>query len=333
MRSLFFRPALQAAATALAFASVAFAEGIALVVPEKSFDFGAVPQGTKVVHEFVLENKGIVDIQIQKITPSCGCTAATVDSSAIKPGESGKIKVQFDTAGFAGSKVKTVEVLTSDIESPEVVLTVRGTVVPGVTAEPRKVEFGEISPSDEGGVWAKELAVSIRDGSDLKIEKVHSYSRFITVTPIQVQGGAGRYNVEISKDAPRGELRDRVVVQFEGDRQTALNIPVTAMVRGDLRLVPSTVSFGVVEGKEVLERRIKWENASRKGIRVTEVVAAHPAVEAAFVDVKAGSHGVVVVKIDPTKLAGDLRTTVQVKTDHPTESELLLNVFAVQPPK
>lgn len=333
MRSPFTRTFLQVAASVLFSASVAFADGATLVVPQKSFDFGAVPQGTKVVHEFVLENKGKVDIQIQKITPSCGCTAATVESSAIKPGESGKIKVQFDTAGFAGSKVKTVEVLTSDVESPEVVLTVRGTVVPGVTAEPRKVEFGEISPGDEGDIWARDLTVSLREGTELKIEKVHSYSRFITVTPLETQGLTGKYRVEISKDAPRGELRDRVVVQFVGDTQTALNIPVTAMIRGDLRLVPSTVSFGVVEGSEVLERRVKWENASRKDIKVTEVVAAHPAVEASFVDVKAGSRGVVVVKVDPTKLAGDLRTTVEVKTDHPTESELLLNVFAVQPPK
>ncbi len=317
----------------LSLACQAFAEGGSLVLSEKTYEFGSVPQGTRVVHEFVLQNKGSVDIQLQKFTPSCGCTAASVDNSLIKPGESGKVRVEFDTAGFSGNKVKTVEVLTSDPDAPEVVLTLRGTVVPGVNAEPRRIEFGELSPGNDSNGWTKEFTVTLTKGTELKIEKVASYSKFLTVTQVGGSESGQTYKVELSKDAPKGEFRDRVVVQFQGDKQSSFNIPVTASLRGDLRVVPSTVSFGVIEGSESIERRVRWENTSKSKVSVSEVISSHPAITATFIEIQPGVKGVVALKVDPAKVGSDLRGTVEVKSDHPTEGSLMINVYAVSPPK
>ncbi len=324
---------LSGMAFCLSFACQAFAERGGLVVSEKTYEFGSVPQGARVVHEFVLQNKGSADVQLQKFTPSCGCTAASVDTSLIKPGESGKVRVEFDTAGFSGSKVKTVEVLTSDPDAPEITLTLRGTVVPGVSAEPRRIEFGELSSGKDPNNWAKEFTIALTKGTELKIEKVSSYSKFLAVTQVGGAEGSQVYKVELSKDAPRGEFRDRVVVQFQGDKQSSFNIPVTASLRGDLRVVPSTVSFGVIEGSEAIERRVRWENSSKDKVVVREVVSSHPAVTASFIEIQPGSKGVIVIKVDPSKVASDLRGTVEVKSDHPTEGSLMVNVFAVSPPK
>lgn len=326
-------PFLGAAVLSLCLMCQAFAEGGGLFLSEKTYEFGSVPQGARVVHEFVLQNKGSVDIQLQKFTPSCGCTAASVDTSLIKPGESGKVRVEFDTAGFSGSKVKTVEVLTSDPDAPEVVLTLRGTVVPGVNAEPRRIEFGELSPGNDSSGWSKEFTVTLTKGTELKVEKVASYSKFLTVTQVGGSEAAQTYKVEISKDAPKGEFRDRIVVQFQGDKQSSFNIPVTASLRGDLRVVPSTVSFGVIEGSEVIERRVRWENSSKNRVAVSDVVSSHPAIAASFIEIQPGLKGVIAIKIDPTKVNGDVRGTVEVKSDHPTESSLMINIYAVSPPK
>jgi hypothetical protein len=122
-------------------------------------------------------------------------------------------------------------------------------------------------------------------------------------------------------------------VQFQGDKQSSFNIPVTASLRGDLRVVPSTVSFGVIEGSEAIERRVRWENSSKDKVVVREVVSSHPAVTASFIEIQPGSKGVIVIKVDPSKVASDLRGTVEVKSDHPTEGSLMVNVFAVSPPK
>jgi hypothetical protein len=139
--------------------------------------------------------------------------------------------------------------------------------------------------------------------------------------------------VELSPDLPRGELRDRVVVEFEGGKIQPVNVPITASVRRDLRLVPSTVSFGVVQGTAPIERRVKLENSSKKPITFNLLAPKDPAVTASLVEVEDGKRGVLVVKVDPTKVQGDLKALVEIETSHPSEGRLSLNVFGIQPPK
>jgi hypothetical protein len=51
------------------------------------------------------------------------------------------------------------------------------------------------------------------------------------------------------------------------------------------------------------------------------------------VEVQPGKQGVVVVKVDPRRVRGDLKATVELNTTHPVENQIVLNVYGVQPPK
>jgi hypothetical protein len=301
----------------------------AVQAPETSFHFGSVHQGAKVVHEFDIRNEGSADLLIQRVTASCGCTATTVSSRTVAPGAVEKLRMEFDTAGFSGSKTKTVEVVTNDAARPELVFSLKGVVEPGVTVEPTRLEFGEIVPSSSPDERRKQFAVQLRDDSDLAIAGVKSYSPHISVSSV----GKNAYIVEISPDIPRGELRDRIVVEFEGGKIQPVNVPVTASVRRDLRLVPSTVSFGVVQGNAPIERRVKLENNSKEPITFNLLSPKDPAVTASLVQVQDGKRSVLVVRVDPTKVQGDLKALVEIETSHPSEGRLSLNVFGVQPPK
>jgi hypothetical protein len=301
----------------------------AVKAPETSFHFGTVPQGTKVVHEFDLRNEGSADLLIQRVTASCGCTATTVSSRTIAPGSVEKLRMEFDTSGFSGSKTKTVEVVTNDANQPELVFSLKGVVEQGVSMEPTRLEFGELVPSSSASERRKQFTVQLKPGSDLSIASVKSYSSQISVSSL----GNNAYVVELSPDLPRGELRDRVVVEFEGGKIQPVNVPITASVRRDLRLVPSTVSFGVVQGTAPIERRVKLENSSKKPITFNLLAPKDPAVTASLVEVEDGKRGVLVVKVDPTKVQGDLKALVEIETSHPSEGRLSLNVFGIQPPK
>jgi hypothetical protein len=237
--------------------------------------------------------------------------------------------MEFDTAGFSGSKTKTVEVVTNDAERPELVFSLKGVVEPGLSIEPSRLEFGEVVPSSSPNERRKQFAIQMKAGSDLAIASVKSYSPLISVSPV----GGNAYVVELSSDMPRGELRDRVVVEFEGDKIQPVNVPVTASVRRDLRLVPSTVSFGVVQGATPIERRVKLENNSKAPITFNLLAPKDPAVTASLVEVEEGKRAVLVVKVDPTKVRGDLKALIEIETSHPSEGRLSLNVFGIQPPK
>jgi hypothetical protein len=52
-----------------------------------------------------------------------------------------------------------------------------------------------------------------------------------------------------------------------------------------------------------------------------------------MVEVQPGRLGVLVVKVDPRRVSGDLKATVEVRTNHATEPVLAVNVFGVLPAK
>jgi hypothetical protein len=101
-------------------------------VPEMSFeskehDFGTITQGDKVTHDFKFTNSGEGDLVISKAKGSCGCTVPEYPKEAIKPGESGTIKVSFNSAGKRGETEKTVTLFCNTKDSIEI-LKIKATI-------------------------------------------------------------------------------------------------------------------------------------------------------------------------------------------------------------
>lgn len=297
------------------------------------YDFGTVAQGAKVVHEFEVKNSGTADLVIQRLSPSCGCTATQLTSPVVKPGATEKVRVTFDTSGFLGDKVKTVVVASNDSENPEKTFTLKGHVVTGFSVEPSRVDFGEISPSSSQSSRQREITFSVAEGTELKITKISSLSNYLVASPVVTQENRAVVKVEILPTVPKGEFRDRIIFELDGGKRAAVNVPVNASVKGDLRLSPGTLSFGVVEGSQPLERRVQFENKGTKPVAITEISTSDAALSASMIQVQPGRQGVLVVKLDPRRVSGDLKATVDVQTDHPSETLLSLNVFGVQPPR
>lgn len=77
------------------------------------YDFGRIIQGEKVSFGFKFTNKGKSDLIISKVSTSCGCTVTDFPKTPIKPGESNKIEVKFDSENRRGFQNKTITVLSN----------------------------------------------------------------------------------------------------------------------------------------------------------------------------------------------------------------------------
>lgn len=84
------------------------------------FDFGRLIQGEKATYTFTFTNAGNADLIISKVSASCGCTASSYTREAVKPGETGKVEVVFDSHGLRGIQNKTVSVMTNTTPSTTV---------------------------------------------------------------------------------------------------------------------------------------------------------------------------------------------------------------------
>lgn len=96
---------------------------------KKVYDFGTVNEGDMVETVFVLTNTGKTDLVITNAQGSCGCTVPVWPKAPIKPGQTGDIKVKFNTSGKPNRQQKTVT-LTTNTESGREVLTLKGSVTP-----------------------------------------------------------------------------------------------------------------------------------------------------------------------------------------------------------
>ena len=76
-------------------------------------DFGRVIQGEKVAYGFKFKNIGTSDLIISKVSSSCGCAVPDFPKIPIKPGESKKIDVKFDSQNRPGFQNKSVTIISN----------------------------------------------------------------------------------------------------------------------------------------------------------------------------------------------------------------------------
>lgn len=95
-----------------------------IVFDKTSHNFGKLNSGQVVTTVFEFKNEGKEDLIIRKSKASCGCTATEPDKKLLKPGETAKLTVTFNTSGKHGHESKTISVISNDPVNSTVVLTI-----------------------------------------------------------------------------------------------------------------------------------------------------------------------------------------------------------------
>lgn len=97
-----------------------------IVFEAETIDYGTIDQNENGEREFKFTNKGKEPLIITSAKASCGCTVPQWPREPIAPGESGTIKVKYDTRRV-GPFHKTVTI-TSNASTPNKVITIKGKV-------------------------------------------------------------------------------------------------------------------------------------------------------------------------------------------------------------
>ncbi len=97
---------------------------------EEKHDFGGVAAGPPLETNFEFTNVGEDKLIISNVGTSCGCTGAMIgEKKEYLPGESGKVKVTFNTQGRSGRVDKTITVTSNDAKNPNKTLTITADIV------------------------------------------------------------------------------------------------------------------------------------------------------------------------------------------------------------
>ena len=97
-----------------------------LVIKEDVFDFGKIPQGKPVHHNFGIVNIGSLPLKLVNVQASCGCTTPEWDKDKdIEAGGSSVIKVGYNAAS-EGPFTKVITITYNENQTKQ--MTIKGEV-------------------------------------------------------------------------------------------------------------------------------------------------------------------------------------------------------------
>lgn len=100
------------------------ADSATISFTETMHDYGDIKKGSEGTYIFTFKNTGNIPLVLTNVRSSCGCTTPAWPKEPIVPGETGEIKVKYNT-NTLGSFHKTITVLSN---AQTVVLTIKGSV-------------------------------------------------------------------------------------------------------------------------------------------------------------------------------------------------------------
>lgn len=96
-------------------------------VDKDVINYGKIANGSNGVREFVITNSGDKPLIINNVLTSCGCTTPSVPKKPIMPGQSEKLKIEYDTKRI-GSFSKSITILSNAQEKARMVVSIKGIV-------------------------------------------------------------------------------------------------------------------------------------------------------------------------------------------------------------
>ncbi len=286
---------------------------------ERAFDFGPVPRGAIVKHDFVMTNRLAEPVTILNLRPSCGCTSGKASTSVLAPGGSAVIQAQMDTRNFLGIKatVLFVTLVTAGGREAEVRLGVTSNILADIVLNPGSVDFGTVA---RGQTPSQVLSIDRIGAPGWRFERMVSASRALSAQLVESRRdpkGNVSYalTVGIKPDAPAGPLRDEIRLLSNDREAPSIPILVTAYVRGELSAAPSILAMGEVTSAAGKQGRFLIRGAHPFTIRAVEGSGDGFAVQPADPAKKTTHILTVVYKPEEGSTRGDLRHLFRVHTD------------------
>ncbi len=293
--------------------------------PENRHDFGPVPRGAKVKHDFVLVNHLSEPVTILGLRPSCGCTSGRANASVVGPGQSAVIEAQMDTRNFVGPKstVLYVSLMTAGGREAETGLGVSSLILSDIVLNPGSIDFGAVP---RGQSPTQTLTIDRINLEGWRVHRMVSGSRVLNAQLAETsrKGGAVSYTLTVSlkPDAPAGPVRDEIRILSNDPETPSIPVMVTAWIRGELTAAPSVLAMGPVQSAAGVQGRFVIRGAHPFAIRAIEgngdgfSASAPP-------EARRTVHVVTVAyKPEEGTTRGDLRRIFRVHTDLPGEPPL-----------
>jgi hypothetical protein len=185
--------------------------------------FHRAPEDLQLHASFPFRNAGSKPVEIARIAPSCGCTAARLDQKRYGPGEAGRIEVDFTFDGRRGEQRKFISVTTDD--GRQYALELRCVIEGALDVKPGLVFWRIGDPPDE-----KTVELTVSNMGNVSVTGVKSNHPSIAAVLVSVEKGR-RYLVKIRPLSTTEKVSAQLTVQSDFPPDAPKNYVIFARVK------------------------------------------------------------------------------------------------------
>lgn len=204
--------------------------GSRLAIPQTEFDFGQVPQNSKVSHIFWLYSVGDEGLRIIKVDPGCGCTRAPLEKNFLPPGDSTRLEIIFETGRYTGRVAKRPAVYVEGTDSVYTVGITSHVVIRPDSTFPVVFHPYKLDLSQYGEIVRDRAKFTITNVSedDLIIKLVESVDDFGTLSlPDTVKaGGSVEAELLLNASVLSESFEKSITFEVNGSQPSRFTLPV-----------------------------------------------------------------------------------------------------------
>jgi hypothetical protein len=295
--------------------------------PANRHDFGMVPRGVKLKHDFQLVNRLDEPITILSLRPSCGCTSGRASASTIAPGQSATIEAEMDTRNYIGLKstILYVALMTASGREAELGLGVTSHILSDIVLNPGSIDFGMVSRAQAP---TQVMTIDRINAPDWRFVRMVSASRALNAQLVESRRERASVSytltVGLKPDAPAGLIRDEIRLISNDPETASIPVLVTASVRGELTAAPSVLALGEVVSAAGAQGRFIVRASRPFAIRSIEGGGDGFSISPADANRKVTHIVKVAYRPDEGTTRGDIRHVFRVYTDLPGEGPVEL---------
>jgi len=258
--------------TALAIPPAGAQDWVASAFPERSFEFGTVARGSKLIHAFKVLNRTNQEIHIADFRTKCGCTQVRLGAREIPPGTLTVVEATVDTTKFEGFKASGLTLVIDRPTFTEVDLNLTCFIQGQITVTPGQIDFGIVRHATQPNVSVTLDYHGTRP--DFAISRMQTRTSDVTVKSKEVSrspGGPAQFllTATLKPTVPNGLFREEVTLFTNDPTVPTLPVTVVANVESAVTVSPSVLNLGRLRPGEVVKKTVLVR--SSQPFKLTEI--------------------------------------------------------------
>jgi len=291
-------------------------------------DLGVVEEGVTLQRTIAFRNAGNEDLRILGAQSTCPCTTVLVLDPQVPPGGEGRLLVTLDTTGREGLQKHNLYVASNDPITPSFELEVSARVKPPrLLVSDRALDLGMVRRSETASRMVR--VVDFGDGA-LVLGKPVCDS--LLVTADVARSTDSRYTgytvvVTLHPGAPLGPFKTNVTLRSNYRREPQVDIPIAALITGDIKLDPNVLFFGLVRKGKECAKAIEISCREKTPLKIERIDNPLGYLSAKVTRTATGF--VLSATLDGTAPMGAIAEEIKIYTNNADQPEIRIPLFAL----